>query len=117
MAYPPSRANSNYGGNRRGSGIRGRFGGRGNRQNFNSDFAPHGYGPGSLRDYGWAATLPEEQRHEAVDMMVQTEGAEAAKLKLQTLFGATGQPFIDQVVQQDIAYIDAQTPPNQEMAP
>jgi hypothetical protein len=113
MAYPPSKANSNYCGSRRGSGVRGRFG-RGNKQNFNTEFASHGYGQGSLRDYGWNATSPDDQRHDAIDMMVQTEGAEAAKLKLQTLFGATGTPYVDSVVQQDIMYIDAQAGPPQE---
>lgn len=115
MSYPP-RSNSNYGGQRRGSSVRGRFS-RGNKQNFNLDYAAQGLSQGSLRDYGWSATLPDEQRREAVDVMVQTEGAEAAKLKLQTLFGATGQPFIDSVVQQDIQYIDAKTVQPQEAVP
>jgi hypothetical protein len=106
MSYPP-RGGSNYGGQRRGSfGLGKRFGKGNQNKNFNRDFVGgEGMPTGSLRDYGYVATAPDEQRQQALLDCVKAEGFGATAGKLQVLIGLTGVPEVDSVIQLDLEWL------------
>ena len=106
VSYQP-RGGSNYGGQRHGSsGIGKRFGRGKQNNNFNRDFVGgDGMAKGSLRDYGYVATAPDEQRQQALLDCVKAEGFGATSAKLQTIMGLTGVPEVDSVIQLDLEWL------------
>jgi len=112
MAYPASRTNSGYGNQRRGSsGIGRRFGKGAQNRNFNRDFVGgDNMAKGSLRDYGYVATAPDEERQQALLDCVRAEGFGAAATKLQTLIGLTGVPQVDSAIQSDLEWLRSEEP-------
>lgn len=60
---------------------------------------------GSLKDYGYVATAPDEQRQQALLDCVKAEGFGATSAKLQVIMGLTGVPQIDAVMQRDLEWL------------
>ena len=104
MSYSPNRGRG-YGNVRRGSGSGYGYGRGNNNRNVNRDYVGGVGVAGSLRDYGWVATAPEEQRRQALLNCVRAEGFGATSIKLQVLFQSTGVPEVDRAIEEDIAWL------------
>ena len=107
---------SNYGGQgqaghnydtRNRSGFRGGRGfGKGKKQqNWPRQVAPT-LQHGGLTDYGWHTEFPDVQRHQALEAAIQAEGFDLIRSRLQLLTNLSNQTLTDQIVAQDLVWMD-----------